>query len=101
RAVTAQGGEGRVAEKATARQPDKPELSVATTTATIADSLTTKKESAMARSAVADNVVRGAVAGAAGAAAAPPSAVAQRSAPRALLVARLATGCYVVTADSG
>jgi len=100
RAVTAEGGEGRVAEKAVARQPDKPELSVAAT-ARIADSLATKKESAMARSAVADNVVRGGVAGAASAPAAPPSAVAQRSAAKALPSAGVAAGCYVVTADSG
>lgn len=55
----------------------------------------------MGRGAVADNVVRGGVAGAVSAPAAPPSATAQRSAPKTLPDARLATGCYVVTADSG
>jgi putative zinc finger protein len=100
RAVAAEGGEGRVAEKAAARQADKPEMSVSTT-AGIVDSLATKKESAMPRSAAADNVMRGGVAGAVSAPAAPPSAVAQRAAPKPLPEARLATGCYVVTADSG
>lgn len=55
----------------------------------------------MARSAVADNVMRGGVAGAVSAPAAPPSAVAQRPVPKVLPDARSASGCYVVTADSG
>lgn len=65
------------------------------------DSLATK-ESAVARSAVADNVARGAVGGVARAAAAPPSAVAQRyGAPKAAAEVGSAAGCYVVTTDSG
>ena len=100
RAVTAQGGEGRAAEKAAARQPDQRELSVATPSRSV-DSLATKKESAVARSAMADNVMRGGVAGSASAPATPPSATAQRPAPKVLSDARLAAGCYVVTTDSG
>ena len=66
------------------------------------DSIATKKEAAMARSAVADNAARGAVAGAAQPApAVPPSAAAQRYSPSKVLAdARSIAGCYVVIADS-
>lgn len=68
-----------------------------------ADSIATPKESALARSAVADNASRGAVAGAASRAPAapPPSATAQRfSEAKVLADPRSIAGCYIVTADS-
>jgi hypothetical protein len=89
-----------VPKKAAVRQTDQPEISVSTS-AKIVDSVAREKESAMARSAVADNLRRAGVAGAASAPAAPPSVAAQKAAPKAVADARLASGCYVVTADSG
>lgn len=66
------------------------------------DSIASKKEAAMVRSAVADNATRGAVAGAAQPApSAPPSAAAQRYSPsQGVADARSIAGCYVVIADS-
>ena len=67
-----------------------------------ADSIASRKESAMARSAVADNALRGAVAGAAPrAAASRPAAASQSYLPvKALADARSIAGCYAVTTDS-
>ena len=67
------------------------------------DSIATRTEAAMARSAVADNALRGAVAGAAprAAAAAPPPAASQVYAPtKSLAEVRSLAGCYAVTTDS-
>ena len=107
RAVMGQGAAGRVGEvavaaKAKASQAEEVAASDSTRRERSLDSVATKKESAMARSAVADNALRGAVAGAAQPApAAPPSVAAQRYSPsKGLADARSIAGCYVVITDS-
>ena len=79
RAVMAQGGEGRAEGVAVAE----------------------KAKTVDATAQVADNAARGAMAGAARAAAAPPSVAAEQSAPaKGLADARPVAGCYSVTTDS-
>jgi hypothetical protein len=105
KAMAAVGGVGAArAEKVRPARAEELAASDATRRAGFVDSIGTKKESAMARSALADNAVRGAAAGAVprAAAAAPPSAVTERvGAAKVLAEARSTTaGCYAVTADS-
>lgn len=91
-----------VAQKAKAARAVEVAVSDSTGREKSVDSLSAQKESAMARSLVADNAARGAVAGVVPrAAAAPPSAATrQYDAARRLPDARSIAGCYVVATDS-
>ena len=89
--------------KATPARAEELRVADSTRGAGNLDSIATKKESAMARSALADNAIRGAAAGAAprAVAAAPPSAVTQRyGAAKRFAEPRSTAGCYEVTTDS-